>query len=82
MIYDSDRQTAKIFTLSSQNVSKYKLLTGNVLPEKYLLEKVAALERSEYSPLGCELKKQTCIVEKQYQGLNKHFEPDKKNSKN
>ena len=25
MIYDSDRQTAKIFTLSSGNVSKYKL---------------------------------------------------------
>ena len=33
--YDLDRQTAKISTLSSGNVSKYEFLAGkDVLPEK------------------------------------------------
>ena len=45
-----DRQTAKISALSSGNVSKYEFLTGkDVLPQKDLLEKVAALKRFEYS---------------------------------
>ena len=33
--YDLNRQTAKMSTLSSENVSKYEFLTGNdVLPKK------------------------------------------------
>ena len=33
--YDLGRQTAKMFTLSSENVFKYEFLTGkDVLPEK------------------------------------------------
>ena len=44
--YDWDRETAKAFALSSENLSKYKLLTGTeVLPEEYLLEKPGALKR-------------------------------------
>ena len=36
--------------LSSGNVSKYEFLKDkDVLPEKYLLEKTAALKRFEYS---------------------------------
>ena len=43
--YNLDRQTAKISTLSSRNVSKYEFLTGkDVLPEKDLLEKAATLK--------------------------------------
>ena len=46
--YDLDRQTAKISALSSGNVIKYKFLAGkDVLPEKDLKEKVAALKRFE-----------------------------------
>ena len=60
--YDLDRKIAKIPALSSGNVSKYEFLTGkNVLPEKNLLEKVATMKRSEYSPLDKELKAQTDI---------------------
>ena len=48
-----DKQTAKIPALSSGNVSKYEFLTGkDVLHEKDLLEKAAALKRFEYSPIG------------------------------
>ena len=37
-----DRQTAKIFALSSGNIGKTEFLTGNdALPEKGLLKKVA-----------------------------------------
>ena len=44
--YDSDIQTAKISVLSSENVSKDELLTAkDVLPEKALLEKPAAMKR-------------------------------------
>ena len=50
--YDLDRQTAKISALLSGNVTKYRLLTGkDVLPEKDLLEKAAAIKRFEYSPI-------------------------------
>ena len=43
--YDLDRQTTKIFALSSRNISKYEFLTGKVvLPEKGLLEKAAAIK--------------------------------------
>ena len=49
--------------LSSRNVGKYEFLTSkDVLPEKDLLEKAAAIERFEYSSLGSELKKQTGIA--------------------
>ena len=39
-----DRQTAKISALSSGNGSKYEFLIGRDLPEKDLLEKVAAIK--------------------------------------
>ena len=50
-----------------------------VLPEKGLLEKTSTMERFEYSPLGKELKAQTDIAKKQYQGLNKAFISNKDN---
>ena len=55
--YNLDRQTVKIFALSSGNVRKYEFLTGKgVLPEKDLLEKATTMKRFECSPLGKELK--------------------------
>ena len=46
--YDLDRKAAKISALSSRNVCKYEFLTSkDVLPEKDLLEKVAAIKNSE-----------------------------------
>ena len=43
-----DRKTAKSSTLSSRNVSKYEFLTGkDVLPEKNLLGKAAAMKKIE-----------------------------------
>ena len=69
--YNLDKQTAKISALSSGNVSKYEFLTGkDVLPEKELVEKAAALKRFEYSPLGTELKAQNSAAEKQYRKLS------------
>ena len=38
----------------------------DVLPEKDLLEKAAALKRFVYSPLGKELKAQTGVAKDQY----------------
>ena len=59
-LYNLDRQTAQISTLSSGNVSKSEWLTSkDVLPEEDLLEKAVVL--------GKELKKQTSIAGKQYQ---------------
>ena len=56
--------------MSSRNVSKCEFLTGkDILPEKCLLQKAAALKRFEYSPLGKEMKKQTSVAEKYYQKL-------------
>ena len=56
--YDLDRQTTKISALLSGNVDKYKFLTWkDVLLEKDLLGKAAAIKRFEYSPLGSVLKK-------------------------
>ena len=73
--YNLARQTVKIFTLSSRKVSKYEFLTGeDVLLEKELLEKSAAIKRFEYSPLGNELKKQASITEKQYGKLGNPLE--------
>ena len=69
------RQTAKIFALSSRNVGKYEFsISEEVLPEKGLLEKVAAIERLERLPVGSELKKQIDIGKKQYQRLDKIYE--------
>ena len=77
--YDLDRQTAKISALSSENVSKYEFLTWKyVLPKKDLLEKAAAINRFEYSPLGKELKRQASVAEKQYQKFDSAFESNKK----
>ena len=42
------------------------------LPEKYLLEH-AAIKGLKYIPIEIELKKQTSVVEKEHQGLNKLF---------
>ena len=65
--------------MSSGNASKYEFLTGkDVLSEKDLLEKAAAIKRFEYSPLDKELKKQTSVAEKQYQSFDKVFNHDKK----
>ena len=76
--YNLDRQTANTSALSSGNVSKYEFLTSkDLLPEKDLLEKAAAIKKFENSLLGSELKKQTSAVEKHYQVLNKLFESDK-----
>ena len=63
--YNLDKQTAKVFALSSRNVSKYEFLTKkDVLPGKDLVEIAAATKRFEYSPLGKELKEQTSAAEK------------------
>ena len=54
----------------------------DVLPEKHSLEKKAAvIKRSEYSPLGKELKEQTDIAKKQYQKLESDFESNVKKKK-
>ena len=80
--YSLDRQTDKIFDLSSGNVSKYEFLTGkDFLPEKCLLEKAATLKKYEYSPLGKEIKGKTSAAEKQYQKLDKVFESNKNEEK-
>ena len=55
-------------------------MTGkDVLAEKELLEKAATLKRFEYSLLGKELKVQTDIAKKQYQGFDKAFISNKDN---
>ena len=52
-------------------------MTGrDVLPEKDLLGKAAALKRFEYSPLGKELKKETSVAEKHFQIFDKIFNYD------
>ena len=53
-------------------------MTGkDVLPEKYLLVKAAAIIRIEYSPLGKELKKRTSVAEKQYQTFESNKNEEK-----
>ena len=70
--YNLDRKTAN-FQLCHQkrlaNMEDLKYFT-----EKRNATKCCTLKRFEYSPLGSELKKQTNIVEKQCQGLNKIYE--------
>ena len=53
-----------------------------VLKEEGLLGKHVPIIRFEYSPLGCELKKQTTLQKKKYQGLDKVYEFDETISKN
>ena len=72
---DLNRPTAKISALLSGNVNEYDFLVGeDVLPEKGRLERVAAVKRFQYSPLGKELNEQTDIPNKQYQRLDKIYE--------
>ena len=72
--YNLDRQTGKVSALSSGSFTNYEFLNGkDVLPEKDLQEKAAALKIFEYSPLGNELKAQTSVVEKHEQKLNMTF---------
>ena len=47
--YDLGREAAKITALSSKNLDKYELLTGEDL---YLKPSIVAQATSEYSPLG------------------------------
>ena len=55
--YDLDRETAKISTISSGNVSLYEFLIGkDVLPENNMLEKAVTMKRFEYLGLGKEFK--------------------------
>ena len=65
--YALDIQTTKISALLSRNVSRYELLINkDVLSEKDLIEKSAAMKRFEYSPLSKKLKTQTDIAKKIY----------------
>ena len=61
--------------LSSRHIGKYEFSTGeDIWTEIGLLIKGLF----EYSPLGSELKKQIHIAKKQYRGLDKVYEFDKK----
>ena len=53
---------------------RWRYFTGR----KKLLEKATTIKRFGYSSLGSELKKKIRIVRKQYWGLNKVYEFDKK----
>ena len=65
--YDLYRQTAKMSTLSSGNVSKYEVLNDKyVLSVNNWLEKAAIIKIFEYLLLGKELKVQTDIAKDQY----------------
>ena len=80
--YSLDRKNAKISALSSGNVNKYEFLTGeDLLPEKDLLKKVAAIKRFEYSPLGKELKNQTSVAKNQYQKFESNKNEERTRSK-
>ena len=47
--HNIEKQTARIFTVTSGNISKYELLTSeNVLSEKDLLVKAAITKRFKY----------------------------------
>ena len=52
------------------------MTSKNVLPEKALLEKAAAMKRFEYLLLDKELKSKMDIAKKQYQTLHKMYEID------
>ena len=80
--YNLHRQTNNISALSSGNISKYEFLTGkDVLPEKDLPKKAAAIKEFKYFSSGNKLKKQTSVAEKQYQIFDNIFEFNKKKEK-
>ena len=63
--YCLDRQTTKIFALSSGGVGKHEFLTDeDVLPEKGILGKAGTIKKIEQSASHTELKKQTSIFVK------------------
>ena len=75
--YNLEREIPKISPLSSGNIGKYKFLTGkDVLSEKILFEKAGTTQRFECWSLGSDFKKQTSIVRKWYQGLDKIYKFD------
>ena len=77
--YKLSRKAVKILALSSQNVNKYEFLTDKeVLLEKDILEKAAAIKRFKCLVLYTELKKQASIAEKQYCRLKMGYRFDEK----
>ena len=70
--YNLDKQTTKISALSLRSFTEYEFLTGkDILSEKDLLEKAAAIKRFEYSPLGKAFEKWTNFIKKQIEVINK-----------
>ena len=69
---NTNETTAKISDLSSGNVSKYEFSTHkDVLLEKVLLEKAVVLKRFKYSQLGKVFEKQTDVIKKHTEVINK-----------
>ena len=76
--YDLGRQTAKMFSSSLEMLVNMNFLQAKMFfPEKDLLEKVAAMKRLEYSPLGKELKAQADMAEKQNQKFDNTYDSEK-----
>ena len=72
--YNLDQQNAQISVLFPRNVSKYEFLTGKgVLAEKDLLEKAAALEWFEYSPLCKKIKSTNLCYRKTVSKIRQSF---------
>ena len=66
--YDINREAAKISALSSGKLGKYEYLTGEeILPSNQ--QQIIQQAKSNYSPLGKALEKQTKTIEDQ--GKNK-----------
>ena len=64
--YDIDRETAKIWALSSEKIHKYKHLTGeNMLPSNQ--QQITEHGKFTYSPLGKTFEKQIKTIEDQGQ---------------
>ena len=79
--YDINREAAKISTLSSGKLDKYEYLTGEeILPSNQ--QQIIQQAKSNYSPLGKALEKQTKTIkdqeEKQVVALESLKDPDKK----
>ena len=64
--YDIDRETAKIWALSSGKIHKYKHLTGeDMLPSNH--QQITEQGKFTYSPLGKTFEKQIKTIEDQGQ---------------
>ena len=64
--YDIDRETAKIWALSSEKIHKYKHLTGeDMLPSNH--QQITEQGKFTYSPLGKTFEKQIKTIEDQGQ---------------